>query len=122
MIKPKAFQFFLHLITWLLFFSIPFIAFDRFQVSHIGNPPSPSPGIMGITITNIFLIVFFYLNYLLLFPHFFVRKKFIQYLLSLVGFTILFFTLQGYVSSLFSPLPVMPVQNDFHPVAIGPGL
>lgn len=122
MVKSKAFQFFLHTIAWVLFFSLPLILWDKPQAAHHGNFPRPqSPGIMGLAITNLSLVAFFYLNYLLLFPQLFVRKKFLLYLLSLVGVTLLFFVLQDYARSFFTT-PIMPGQNDFRPVRFGPGL
>lgn len=73
-------------------------------------------------ITNCSLVIFFYLNYFLLFPTFFVRKKFFLFFLSLVAFALLFFVIQDYIRSFFFTAPVMHGQNDFHPVRFGPGL
>ncbi len=74
----RWFQYFLHLIVWLFLYILPYL----FSFEWLPNYASifSNSGHYVHLISFIFLVVFFYLNYLLLVPRFYLNKKYILYL------------------------------------------
>lgn len=97
MVKSKIFWWLLHAIAWALFFLLPLVSADHRPLPpNIGFVPR-QPSVALFLITDICLLVLFYVNYFLLFPYFFRAKKFVQYCLVLFVFTLIVYIAQDYI-------------------------
>ncbi|MEI6765899.1 MAG: histidine kinase [Bacteroidota bacterium] len=108
-ITSKALGAFIHVIAWCGIFIFPLLN----QPGPEGTQPDISFIINHLFFTSV-MIAFFYLNYSLLIPRFFVKRKFLEY----TGFTVTIFTLVIIVLSFFTPLlgmliapPQMPMPG-----------
>jgi len=80
----------LHLTAWVLLFSLPYLLkppINTNEQQHL-EPGNPTVTFIVSRINDLMLIVFFYLNSLLLVPRFLYKKKYFFYTLSiLISFT-----------------------------------
>jgi two-component system, LytTR family, sensor kinase len=115
MVKSKFFRWLLHGIGWTVFFLLPVIATDHRQVPGETGFTLPTPPISMHIITDVSLLVLFYLNYLLLFPHYFNRKKFLHYAFALFNVTLAIYLLQDYLRFQFLILPWVGEAKEYYP-------
>jgi len=76
-----------HIAAWVCFFTLPYLVFypRRPEWSLLTDHQLAS-----IICNNVFLIVFYYLNTLLLIPKFLAKEKWLWYVLSIVGSLLIF--------------------------------
>ncbi len=101
----------IHIAVWSCFLLLPFI----FQ-PHPKDSPSPVGFSMHfravLIISSIYLIVFYYINTLLLIPKLFFNKHWIWYTVCVIALFVLFLYLPEWLSSIIadpSPEPMMPM-------------
>jgi hypothetical protein len=101
-----------HIAAWLCFITLPYLVFvPRFSefISNLSNHTLAS-----IVCINIFLVLFYYLNTLLLIPKLLVREKWIWYILSIVGCLFIFLYLPRQIATwIAEPEPFNPAVREF---------
>ena len=77
----------LHAVAWCTLFSLPYLLKPSYTANEQPNKPPADATINFILarVNDIFLISFFYLNALLLFPRVFYKKKYLLYILSVIA-------------------------------------
>lgn len=80
----KVIVVFLHSILWMAYFSLPFVFMPRMGPGNFGGLFSHMP--TPLVVNNVFMILAFYVNSLILMPEFFNKKRWTLYIL----FTCLF--------------------------------
>ncbi len=75
-----------HITAWVCFFTLPYLVFfPRMRDFNISNHQWAT-----IICNNVFLVVFYYLNTLLLIPKFLAKEKWLWYVLSIAGCLLVF--------------------------------
>jgi hypothetical protein len=74
-----------HIFGWIAFIGFQFILFPKPE-KLIGNKDA-MPFILDAVVINLFCIVFFYVNYYLLIPKLYFKRKLLFYILSVVFFS-----------------------------------
>lgn len=115
-IKPKAITIFTQILVWTGLLLLPLIFFRP----PPDMPNSVSHNSIHVTISFFLLIGFYYLNYYLLIPQFYLKKKTAFYLISVIGS---FFAVT-IISSLFIHLFILQSNNNIgtEPPIFGPAM
>ena len=76
----------LHATAWILLFSLPYLLRPSYNPNQPvqKDPDNPIVKFIIDRVYNLLLIGFFYFNALLIIPNFFYKKKYLQYLISLL--------------------------------------
>ncbi len=91
--QPKWLRIVIHFIAWLLFFSLPLVFEHRHhQGEHVETMFDFNYYRWPVLLCDALLIVFFYINYNLLIPNYFLKRKFWSY------FTIITFSLLSFIA------------------------
>lgn len=105
--KTSRIRLLVEIAAWFALFFFPVILFPGFWPKFING--SFNPQFLGLAITNILLITFYYFNYYFLIPKFYFPKKYVYYTLCLFSYLFLMiFILQ--LRKEFNPLPSPPFR------------
>lgn len=103
--KNRAIQIVAHIAAWLCFFSLPYLVFfPRLRDFSMSNHM-----LTVIVLNNIMLMVFYYLNTLILIPKLLIKEKWFLYILSLIG-CLLFFLYVPRTLAMFIYPPEIPLN------------
>ncbi|MGZ3865017.1 MAG: sensor histidine kinase [Bacteroidia bacterium] len=97
----------IELLAWFVLFFFPVLLFPGFWPKFING--SFNPFFLGLAITNIMLISFYYFHYYYLIPKFYYTKRFGIYVASLFG-CLLFMIAVLLSNPSFNPLPSPPFR------------
>jgi two-component system LytT family sensor kinase len=88
---------FAHVIAWACFFTVPYLVFfPRLREFNISNHM-----LVTIIFNNVFLVLFYYLNTMLLIPKFLAKEKWLWYVLSIAGCLLFFLYVPRQIAFLF---------------------
>jgi hypothetical protein len=87
--KNKILQILIHILAWGLFLSL--------LTSLVPRPPNMNP-LLSILIPDLFFISFYYLNFFILVPRYFIPKRFVLFGLICTGYLILTITVPSSIS------------------------
>ncbi|OYZ01239.1 MAG: hypothetical protein B7Y37_08105 [Sphingobacteriia bacterium 28-36-52] len=103
--KNRAIQFVAHLAAWLCFFFLPYLVFfPRLRDFSMSNHM-----LTVIVLNNIMLMVFYYLNTMVLIPKLLIKEKWFLYILSLVGCLLFFLYVPRTLAMMIYP-PEIPLN------------
>lgn len=103
--KNRAIQYVAHLAAWLCFFFLPYLVFfPRLRDFSMSNHM-----LTVIVLNNIMLMVFYYLNTMVLIPKLLIKEKWFLYILSLVGCLLFFLYVPRTLAMLIYP-PEIPLN------------
>lgn len=99
-----------HSAAWLCFFTLPYLVFfPRLRDFSMSNHQ-----LAAIICNNVFLVLFYYLNTLLLIPRFLVKEKWFLYILSIVVCLFVFLYAPKQIALLIAePEPFNPNNREF---------
>lgn len=99
-----------HSAAWLCFFTLPYLVFfPRLRDFSMSNHQLAS-----IICNNVFLVLFYYLNTLLLIPRFLVKEKWFYYILSIVVCLVVFLYAPKQIALFIAePEPFNPNNREF---------
>ncbi len=99
-----------HSAAWLCFFTLPYLVFfPRLRDFSMSNHQ-----LAAIICNNVFLVLFYYLNTLLLIPRFLVKEKWFLYILSIVVCLVVFLYAPKQIALLIAePEPFNPNNREF---------
>ncbi|MEA3426542.1 MAG: sensor histidine kinase [Bacteroidota bacterium] len=99
-----------HSAAWLCFFTLPYLVFfPRLRDFSMSNHQ-----LAAIICNNVFLVLFYYLNTLLLIPRFLVKEKWFLYILSIIVCLIVFLYAPKQIALLIAePEPFNPNNREF---------
>lgn len=99
-----------HSAAWLCFFTLPYLVFfPRLRDFSMSNHQ-----LAAIICNNVFLVLFYYLNTLLLIPRFLVKEKWFLYILSIIVCLVVFLYAPKQVALLIAePEPFNPNNREF---------
>jgi two-component system, LytTR family, sensor kinase len=99
-----------HIATWACFFSLPYLVFfprmldsDFTMSDHM---------IASIICNNLFLVLFYYLNTLFLIPKLLMKERWLLYVVTTIGFLLLFLYFPKYVATLIAPPEIRQFPNN----------
>ncbi len=99
-----------HTLAWICFFTVPYLVFfPRLRDFGLSNHQLAS-----IICNNVFLVVFYYLNTLVLIPRFLVKEKWFLYILSIVVCLFVFLYVPKQIALwIAEPEPFNPNNREF---------
>ncbi|MCA6450650.1 MAG: sensor histidine kinase [Chitinophagaceae bacterium] len=99
-----------HSAAWLCFFTLPYLVFfPRLRDFSMSNHQ-----LAAIICNNVFLVLFYYLNTLLLIPRFLVKEKWFLYILSIIVCLVVFLYAPKQIALLIAePEPFNPNNREF---------
>ncbi len=99
-----------HIAAWVCFFTLPYLVFfPRLREFNMSNHQLAS-----IICNNVFLVLFYYLNTLLLIPKFLVKEKWFLYILSIIVCLLIFLYVPKQIATLIAePEPFNPQNREF---------
>lgn len=108
--NKKIVTFIAHVAAWICFFTLPYLVFfPRMREFNISNHQ-----LATIVCNNVFLVLFYYLNTLLLIPKFLAREKWLLYVLSIVASLFIFLYLPRQIATLIAePELFNPNNREF---------
>lgn len=105
--NKKTVTFIAHVAAWICFFTLPYLVFfPRMREFNISNHQ-----LATIVCNNVFLVLFYYLNTLLLIPKFLAKEKWLLYVLSIVGSLFIFLYLPRQIAMLIAEPEVFNPNN-----------
>lgn len=105
--NKKIVTFIAHVAAWICFFALPYLVFfPRMREFNISNHQ-----LATIVCNNVFLVLFYYLNTLLLIPKFLAREKWLLYVLSIVASLFIFLYLPRQIATLIAEPEVFNPNN-----------
>lgn len=120
MFKKKFLPALLHVLAWSMFFLIPFISADHKPMPHKADFIPHTPPVWAYVVTDISLLVLFYFNYLLLFPHYFKNRRFVTYGIALLLTTFIIYAIQDYVRFYSMSIPAHNGEAWEYHLHLGP--
>lgn len=103
--KNRTIQYVAHLAAWLCFFFLPYLVFfPRLRDFSMSNHM-----LTVIVLNNIMLMVFYYLNTMVLIPKLLIKEKWFLYVLSLVGCLLFFLYVPRTLAMMIYP-PEIPLN------------
>lgn len=103
--KNRAIQYVAHLAAWLCFFFLPYLVFfPRLRDFSMSNHM-----LTVIVLNNIMLMVFYYLNTMVLIPKLLIKEKWFLYILSLIGCLLFFLYVPRTLAMMIYP-PEIPLN------------
>lgn len=105
--KSNRVRLLVELFAWFALFFFPVILFPGFWPKFING--SFNPQFLGLAITNLFLIAFYYFNFYVLIPRLYFNKKYLPYVICLLVYlAAIILVLQ--LRKEFNPLPSPPFR------------
>lgn len=107
--KNRTIQLVAHFAAWLCFFSLPYLVFfPRLRDFSMSNHM-----LTVIVLNNIMLMVFYYLNTMVLIPQLLIKEKWLLYILSLVGCLLFFLYVPRTLAMMIYPpeIPITATEN-----------
>lgn len=107
--KNRTVQFIAHLAAWLCFFFLPYLVFfPRLRDFSMSNHM-----LTVIILNNIMLMVFYYLNTMVLIPRLLIKEKWVLYILSLIACLLFFLYVPRTLAMMIYPpeIPASVTEN-----------
>lgn len=108
--NKKVVTFIAHTVAWICFFTLPYLVFfPRLRDFSMSNHQLAS-----IICNDVFLVLFYYLNTLLLIPRFLVKEKWFKYVLSIIACLFIFLYLPKEIAkAIAEPEVFNPLNREF---------
>jgi two-component system LytT family sensor kinase len=99
-----------HIAAWVCFFTLPYLIF----YPRMSNFTISNHTVASIICTNVFLVLFYYINTLILIPQFLVREKWLVYILSIaVCLWIFLYAPRQIATWIAEPEPFNPANRPY---------
>jgi hypothetical protein len=117
--KSKLKTILTHILIWIVLICLPFYFTSKTLIDF--HPTKDFHALIHFGISNVLLIMLFYLNYFLLIPKMLFRNQYLLYFIICIGLFLLLFKSPGWIGDLFTPRRVM-IKPDENAIKMFPML